>query len=72
MSETTIPLQEIHAPITPPEKYTPDAYERTAEGYLGLAVELRETQRALSQDFRVLMAVTVQNSSDWLHRILGR
>ena len=56
MSETTIPLQEIHAPITPPEKYTPDAYERTAEGYLGLAVELRETQRALSQDFRVLMA----------------
>lgn len=42
--------------LRPPEQYVPDAYEHTLEGYLGLVTELRETQRALSQDFRVMMA----------------
>ncbi len=42
--------------LQPPEHYAPDAYEHTLEGYVGLLAELQETQRALSQDFRVAMS----------------
>lgn len=42
--------------LVTPEQYVPDAYERTLEGYVGLLSELRETQRALSQDFKVMMS----------------
>jgi len=45
-----------HLRVQAPEHYTPDTYENTLEGYVGLLSELRETQRALSQDFRVTMA----------------
>lgn len=42
--------------LTAPENYAPDSYEHTLDGYLGVLSELRETQRAVSQDFKVALA----------------
>lgn len=56
MSTEQVPSYYEQTRLHPPEHYIPDAYEHTLEGYVGLLAELRETERALSQDFRVVMA----------------